>query len=191
MSIGTIPLSTTRRATLDDLAKVDGKAELVDGRIVHQKATGYGPNRAASRIACSLDDRAEMTGRGVAFTHNLIFAIPELPSGRESFSPDASFYDGPLPANRMRFVQGPPTLAVEVRSESDYGETAEKSMAAKRTDYFLAGTVVVWDVDLLSRSVRKYRADSPEQPIVFSPGEQADAEPAVPGWRMPVDRIFP
>ena len=64
-------------------------------------------------------------------------------------------------------------------------------MVAKRTDYFLAGRGVVWDVDVLSRCVRKFLADSPEQPIVFSAGEQADAEPAVPGWRMPVDRIFP
>jgi Uma2 family endonuclease len=191
MSIGTIPLSTTRRATLDDLAKVDGKAELINGRIVHQMATGYEPNRTAFRIARSLDDHAETAGRGVAFTDNMGFAIPELPSGRESFSPDASFYDGPLPANPMRFVQGAPTFAVEVRSESDYGDAAEKSMAAKRADYFRAGTLVVWDVDLLSRCVRKYRADSPDQPIVFCLGEQADAEPAVPGWLLPVSRILP
>ena len=97
MSISTIPLPTTRRATLDDLAKVDGKAELIGGKIVHQMATGYEPNRAAFRIARSLDDHAESTGHGVAFTDNMGFAIPELPSGRESFSPDASFYVGPLP----------------------------------------------------------------------------------------------
>jgi Uma2 family endonuclease len=191
MSIGTIPLSTTRRATLDDLAKVDGKAELIDGTIVRQIATGHLPNRVASRICRSLDDHAELTGHGVAFTQNMVFAVAELPSGRESFSANASFYTGPPPDDPMRFVPGPPTLAVEVRSESDYGETAERSMAAKRADYFRAGTLVVWDVDLLSRCVRKYRADSPEQPIVFSPGEQAEAEPAVPGWRLPVDRIFP
>ena len=63
MSISTVPLSTSRRATLDDLAKVDGKAELISGRIVHQMATGHEPNRAAFRIARSLDDHAESTGR--------------------------------------------------------------------------------------------------------------------------------
>jgi hypothetical protein len=40
MSISAIPLPTTRPATLDDLAKVDGKAELIDGRIVRQMPTG-------------------------------------------------------------------------------------------------------------------------------------------------------
>ena len=47
----------------------------------------------------------------------------------------------------MRFIEGPPTFAVEVRSENDYGPAAEREMAAKRADYFEAGTLVVWDVD--------------------------------------------
>ena len=190
MSTSTISPATARRATLDDLARVDGKAELIAGKIVHEMATGYQPNRVAFRIARSLDNHAETTGHGVAFTDNMGFAIPELPSGRESFSPDASFYIGPPPSNPMRFIQGAPTFAVEVRSDSDYGPAAEKLMATKRADYFLAGTLVVWDVDLIGRCVRKYRADSPDQPGVFIQGEQADAEPAVPGWRLPVDRVF-
>ena len=35
-----------------------------------------------------------------------------------------------------------------------------------------------------------YRKDSSDQPVTFVHGQQADAEPAVPGWRMAVDRIF-
>src|SRR3989442_1741661 len=46
----------------------------------------------------------------------------------------------------MGFIQGPPTFAVEVRSESDYGPAADAQVGAKRADYFLAGTLVVWDV---------------------------------------------
>jgi hypothetical protein len=45
-------------------------------------------------------------------------------------------------------------------------------------------------VDPVHELVRKYRADSPDQPTLFARGQEADAEPAVPGWRMPVDRIF-
>jgi Uma2 family endonuclease len=190
MSIATTSPPTTQPQTLDDLAKFDGKAELIGGRIVPQMPTGHLPNRIAFRIVRSLDDHAEATGHGVAYTDSIGFATPKLPSGQESFSPDASFYTGPAPKNPMRFVQGAPTFAVEVRSESDYGETAERAMAAKRTDYFLAGTRVVWDIDPIARAVWKYRADSPEQPVRFGPGDEADAEPAVPGWRMPVDRMF-
>ena len=117
-------------------------------------------------------------------------SFPKLPSGRESFSPDASYFVGDLPDNPMRFVQGAPTFAVEVRSDNDFGPAAEQALAAKRADYFQAGTAVVWDVDPIARTIRKYRADSSEQAITFGPGELADAEPAVPNWRIPVDRIF-
>ncbi len=77
-----------------------------------------------------------------------------------------------------------------VRSESDYGEAAETETASKRADYFEAGTLVVWDVDPIAECVNVYRAGAPDQPVSFSRGQTADAEPAVPGWRMPVDGIF-
>ena len=65
-------------------------------------------------------------------------------------------------------------------------------MTAKRADYFAAGTLVVWDVDLLSEEVvRVYRDGHPDRPAsVFRRGQSADAEPAVPGWVMPVDELF-
>jgi hypothetical protein len=47
------------------------------------------------------------------------------------------------------------------------------------------------EVDLLSDDVvRVYRAASPDTPTIDRRGEIADAEPAVPGWRMPVDELF-
>ncbi len=95
-------------------------------------ATGFKPNRVAGRIFRSLSDYSEQIGKGVALTDNMSFAIPELPSGRESFSPDASYYSGPMPANPMRFIEGPPTFAAEVRSEHDQGTAAEADMADKR-----------------------------------------------------------
>jgi Uma2 family endonuclease len=182
--------ATQTAATLDDLRRVEGKAELIAGRIVHLMPTGHRPNRVAGRIYRSLDDHAEATGRGVAYTDNMGFVVPELASGRQSFSPDASYYLGPLPLDDMEFAPGPPTFAVEVRSKGDYGDTAEAEMAAKRTDYFEAGTKVVWDVDPKAKSIRAYTAATPDQPTVFGSGQVADAEPAVRGWRLPVNRVF-
>lgn len=80
---------------------------------------------------------------------------------------------------------------MEIRSESNYGPAAEREMAWKRADYFAAGTKVVWDVDLhRERVIRVYRADEPENPAIYGRGEVAEAEPAVPGWRFPVDLLF-
>jgi Uma2 family endonuclease len=178
------------RATLDDLYREPGKAELIGGRIVQLMATGRWPNIVAGRIFRSLGDYAEQVGRGEAYTDSMGFAVPELPSGRESFSPDAAYYVGALPANRLRFIEGPPTLAVEVRSENDYGPAAEVEMTAKRADYFAAGTLVVWDVDTVAEVVRVYRAAAPDQPVTYGRGAIAEAEPAVPGWRVAVDWLF-
>ena len=68
----------------------------------------------------------------------------------------------------MKFFEGAPVFAVEVRSEGDYGQAAETAMARKRADYFAAGTLVVWDVNLLSEEVIKcYRADSSSEPRII------------------------
>lgn len=64
-------------------------------------------------------------------------------------------------------------------------------MRDKRADYFACGTLVVWDVDVLSENViRSYKASDPDNPVIFRRGTIADAEPAVPGWRMAVDELF-
>jgi len=64
-------------ATLADLARHEGKAELIAGRIVPLMPTGYRPNLVAFRIARSLDDHAQATGRGVVFTDNMGFTVLE------------------------------------------------------------------------------------------------------------------
>jgi len=88
-------------------------------------------------------------------------------------------------------AEGVPVFAVEVRSSEDYGPVAERRLAAKRADYFAAGTLVVWDVDVTRDDVvRVYRPSDPLTPAVYGKGDRAEAEPAVPGWSMPVDDLF-
>ena len=178
-------------ATLDDLLRVDGKAELIGGRIRRFMASGDAPSRAAFEIAVSLREFARRTGKGVAYPDGIGYALrPPLLGGRQSFSPDASYYNGPSPTNPMRFIEGPPTFAVEVRSEDDYGEAAEAELTAKRADYFEAGTRVIWDVDPRTKTVAVYRIGAPWQSSILHPGQVADAEPALPGWRLAVNDIF-
>ena len=183
--------TTQTAATIDDLYRVEGKAELIGGRIVRFMPCGDGPSETAFEIAVRLREYARQRGVGVAHPDGIGYALdPPLPNGRQSFSPDASYHVGPRPRNRMRFIVGAPTFAVEVRSEGNYGEAAEAELAAKRADYFAAGTLVVWDVDPIAKTVAAYRADAPTQPFVFTRGQVAEAEPAVPGWQIPVDELF-
>jgi Uma2 family endonuclease len=190
-SVSTNPLIPSGPpATIDDLYRVEGKAELIGGRIVRFMPSGLRPSKVAFRIAMSLEAHAVATNSGQAYPDGLGYAIrPPLKSGRQSFSPDASFCAGAVPET-MRFGEGPPTFAVEVRSENDYTAAAQREMAAKRADYFEAGTLVVWDVDPIARTIASYRSDSPLQPTVFKTGEIANAEPAVPGWTVNVDDLI-
>jgi Uma2 family endonuclease len=182
-------MSTKTEATVADLYRVrhHGKAELVRGGIVMMSPTGGLPGFAAGEIFASLRTYAREHKNGFAVTDNVGFLV-NLPH-RKSFSPDAAFYVGSL---SMQFVEGAPRFAVEVRSEGDYGPPAEREQADKRSDYFAAGTLVVWDVDLLSEDVvRVYRADQPDEPTRYRRHAVAEAEPAVPGWKMPVNDLFP
>jgi hypothetical protein len=45
-------------------------------------------------------------------------------------------------------------------------------------------------VDPEAETIAAYRSDDPQSPSVYSRGETAEAEPAVPGWRIAVDSIF-
>jgi Uma2 family endonuclease len=180
-------MSTKVEATIEDLYRVEGKAELVNGEIVEMPGTGGLPHYAAREITMSLTAYEKASKTGYAIADNAVFVV-NLPH-RKSFSPDAGFYIGAI---TMKFFQGAPIFAVEVRSEGDYGPGSERRMAKKRADYFAAGTLVVWDVDLLSDDVvRVYRASDPERATIYRRGEIAEAEPAVPGWNMAVDELFP
>jgi Uma2 family endonuclease len=180
-------MSTKTRATIEDLYKVEGKAEIVHGEIVEMPPAGEDPGMAGGEIFAHLREYARRTGRGRAFPDGVGFHV-RLPN-RESFSPDAAYHVGPRMG--MCFAEGAPIFAVEVRSEHDYGPRAEQAMREKRADYFACGTLVVWDVDLQSEDVIKsYKASDPDHPVIFRRGEIADAEPAVPGWRIAVDALF-
>ena len=181
-------MSSKLEATIEDLLKVQQKAELVNGEIILMSPTGSLPGYAGDEVFSSLRNYAKLKRPGRAVGDNKAFIV-NLPH-RKSFSPDAAYYVGPDPG--MKFFNGAPVFAVEVRSENDYGPAAEKALARRREDYFAAGTLVVWDVDLMNDGVvRVYRKGESGAPSCYRRGEMAEAEPAVPGWTMLVNDLFP
>jgi Uma2 family endonuclease len=182
-------MSTKSNAAIEDLYHVpgNGKAEIIDGEVVLMSPTGDAPNYASGEIFVSLREFSRRTklGRAVADNAGFIVSLPN----RKSFSPDAAFHTG-RPTG-MKFFEGAPAFAAEVRSENDYGPQAEREIAQKIADYFAAGTQVVWDVDLIGRdTIKVFRASDPHNPTIYRRGDVAEAEPAVPGWMMPVDDLF-
>ena len=170
----------------DQLMRIDGKAEIVNGRIVHLMATGKEPGFAAGEIFASIREYARRIRIGRAVGDNVIFRV-DLPN-RKSFSPDAAYTlearDGSMSA-----IFSAPVFAIEVRSENDYGPAAERAIAAKIEEYFEAGTLAVWDVDLQSENVVTLHLPG-QAPQIFRRGQTADAGGALPGWTMEMDEIF-
>jgi Uma2 family endonuclease len=180
-----VPLS--RPARVDDLHLTKLKAEIVDGQMIVIGPTAFGPAEAAWKIRESLYRHEKSSGGGHANGSRVAFIV-DLPN-RLSFCPDVSWYTGDPDATG--FPLGAPVFAVEIRDPGEEGSEAERRMAAKRADYFAAGTLVVWDVDVLRENlIRAYRANDPEHPTVYRRGDTANAEPAVPGWRFRVDELF-
>jgi Uma2 family endonuclease len=174
-------------ATIEDLYRIDGKAEIVNGEIVPIPPAGAASGYAAGEVSASLAEYCRRRRNGYAVGGNAAFVVNL--ANRKSFSPDAAYHTGSWPG--MNFFDRAPTFAVEVREEDECGPIAEAAIMNKRLAYFAAGTQAVWDVSLLSEDVIKlWRSYAPEGPRIFRRGDVAEAELAVPGWSMPVDNLF-
>jgi Uma2 family endonuclease len=175
-------------AMFEQLMRIEGKAEIVDGRIVLMSPTGAWPSLVSKMILVSLERWSLQERHEFAVPDNCTVRV-DLPN-RRSVSPDVADSIGPSP--KMGPFERAPVFALKVRSLGDYGPPAEQLISEKRADDFAAGTQVVWDVDLLSTEVVKsYWTASPETPNIFRPGELANAEPALPGWSVAVNDLLP
>ena len=177
-----------RRATLADLVNTEGKAELINGRIITFPFNCVQEGRQKMKILRSLERYVSETGIGEACTGGMGFVLPEpLPSGRQSFCPDLSYLAEQPRLHESGFVLGVPTFAVEFISR--YGPV-DYDWRQRIADYFAAGTSVVWEVRGWDAYIECHRRDSRKiQP--FNCGDIADAEPAVPGWRFRVNELIP
>src|SRR5262245_22004100 len=101
----------TWTATVDDLYRAEGKAELVDGGIVRMRLGGCNYGIAKGNVLVSLHDYAKRVGEGIAFGSTVVF-LCDLPN-RRSFSPDCSYFIGPRAGKD--FLPQVPIFAVEVR----------------------------------------------------------------------------
>ena len=90
----------------------------------------------------------------------------------------------------MRFIEGPPTLAVEVRSEGDYGPKAEAEIRGSGPTTSRPARSSSGTSTRSPRRSARTAADRPDAPAVYGRGTVAEAEPAVPGWRPAVDELF-
>jgi Uma2 family endonuclease len=81
-------------------------------------------------------------------------------------------------------IEGIPTLVVEILSPSDTIEEVNEKI-----DTYLAARVpIVWIIDPYRRTVTVYQPDA--EPKFYAVGSELTAEPHLPGFRVPVARVF-
>ncbi len=99
--------------------------------------------------------------------------------------PDLAFVESArIPTDENTYPMLAPDLVVEVASPSQTGPSIEE----KTPLYLEAGVRLIWIIDPIRRAVRVRRADGTEQ-LLFELDE-LDGEDVLPGFRLPVARIF-
>lgn len=81
-------------------------------------------------------------------------------------------------------IDGVPTLAVEILSPLD----TQKNIGRKIKNYLQAGVPLVWIVDPYYHTITVHRPGA--EPELFNVQHELSGEPHLPGFRVPVARIF-
>jgi Uma2 family endonuclease len=82
------------------------------------------------------------------------------------------------------YLETIPALVVEVRSKND----TNTNVAEKVADYLAAGVRVVWVADPAQRTLTVHRPGEP--PLELGVGDTLTAEGIIPGFAVPVARLF-
>jgi Uma2 family endonuclease len=86
--------------------------------------------------------------------------------------------------DRSSMIEGVPVLAVEILSPSDQEEETNE----KIEDYLECGVPLVWLVDPHFQTITVYEPGKP--PMLYNVEQTISADPHLPGFRVPLARVF-
>ena len=163
-----------------------GRSELIEGELIEMQPAGFFHGVAANWLGAELTIYVRSQDLGVVTTAETGFKVATDPD--TVLAPDAGFVaKSRLPedlATIRGFFPGAPDLAVEVVSPGDTYAEVEDKVAR----YLEAGTRLVWIVRPRQKSVEVHRADGTS--ALLGQTETLDGESVVPGFLLPVARIF-
>jgi Uma2 family endonuclease len=177
--------STTTAKQLFEMPENNDKIELIKGKVIRMLPTGGKHGVIATRLGGILYFYVEQNNLGLVCAAATGFVLSRNPDTVRA--PDASFIakeNIPKSGIPEEYWEIPPDLAVEVLSPSDRAS----EVMLKVTEYFQAGTRLVWIIDPKSETVTIYRSLKDIQ--VLSKQDELDGEDVVPGFHCPLDKIF-
>lgn len=167
-----------------EIPEVDARLELVGGIVVAEPFPRHRHDRVRKRLERALDAYLEAHPIGEVFGDIGYLLATDPDTVRR---PDLSFVEASRLAgfDDETFFEGAPDLAIEILSPSN----RPREIRERTADYLAAGCRLVWILDPKTRTV-----------TVHGPGIDAirrdasgilDGAGVLPGFSVPVERLFP
>ena len=162
---------------------------LINGELREKPMTLRSPGHAGATAAVSSLlwqwCKSQPTPRPKGFSGDIFFRLRDDPETNVGVDVAiASAAQAATVTPDMRFIEGPPILAVEVLSASDVHEQVHEKLES----YLESGTPVVWIVDPFDSTVTVYRRD--QEPVMFNRTQELSGDPELPGFKCRVAEIF-
>ncbi len=170
--------------TADEFMRLPQKhVELIYGKVVELMPPMFSHGRYALRIGAALETFLSLHPLGLASVE-ASFRLKSQPDVVRA--PDVCFMTHQALENVSQdsYIDGAPTLAVEVISKNDTYEEVEDQVML----YLEAGAEAVWVVNPRRKTVSVYTPDGPTQ--IYKSGQSVPGGEILPGFSLPVMEIF-
>lgn len=164
--------------------------ELVEGRLVRMSPTGFEHGAIVLAMLREIDRFVQEHALGTVSPAETGFLISSPSQPDVVLAPDLAFIEAvraPTPTSPewKKFPRLIPDLVVEVASPSQ----GRSEMAAKVRVWLEAGVRIAWLVLPDDRMVEVWRSGAPAQALPI--GGELQGEDVLPGFTIPVGRLFP
>lgn len=179
---------TTTLMTADDLLALpqDGfRYELIEGELRKMEPAGFFHGISGIDLTEYLNRYVRENDLGRVTMAETGFRIEGDPD--TVLAPDIGFVareNLPEKLSRRGFFLGAPDLAVEIVSPSETMDDVDEKVGK----YLDAGTKLVWIIRPMRRRIEVHRANG--ESLFLTDKDVLDGEDVVPGFQLPVSRIF-
>ena len=162
--------------------------ELVDGVLVRMAGTRPEAGDATRALLFPLAAYVEAHGLGVVTLPDEVYDFERRGQSNTGLLPDVGFYY----ASRAPLVtpHEPRPFAPDLAAEVAGGSQRQADMDAKARRYLRGGTALVWAVWPERRQVDVWHRDDREPLATLDEGDHLDGLDVVPGFTLPVARLF-